>query len=231
MGLDAVEIVMKVEDAFDIRIEDGEAEQALTPGQLIDFIMSKVETTTTDVCLTHRSFNVLRTFLVRRCAFQRSQIRPDTKLQTAFPPERRRERLRQLSTELAIPAPPELVRPEWLKGLVTLAAIAAAAATFTWLVRYTATAIWLAVFAGGATVWFGIAATQRLRTEFPKPLATVAELSRWVMTHKSDLAVAKSSRWTRDQVAARVREIVVAQLGCESTYQEDANFIKDLGLG
>jgi hypothetical protein len=51
------------------------------------------------------------------------------------------------------------------------------------------------------------------------------------MTHKSDLANERSSRWTRHQIAARVREIVIKQLRCESSYREDAHFIKELGLG
>jgi hypothetical protein len=50
------------------------------------------------------------------------------------------------------------------------------------------------------------------------------------MAHKSNLATPVAGRWTREQVAARVREIVIGQLGCESRYREDASFINDLGL-
>jgi acyl carrier protein len=44
MGLDAVEIVMAVEDAFGIQIEDSEAEKILTPAQLVELVMGKVST-------------------------------------------------------------------------------------------------------------------------------------------------------------------------------------------
>src|SRR5947208_17042067 len=118
MGLDAVEIVMAVEKDFDIQIEDSEAEQILTPGQLIDLVMSKVATTTTDICLTHRSFNLLRQFFVRRYAFPRNQLKPDTSLQTILPRTQRLAQLQELSTELAIGSFPQLIRRGWLIALL-----------------------------------------------------------------------------------------------------------------
>ena len=42
MGMDGVEIVMAVEDAFDIRIEDSEAEKITTPAHLIEIVQAKV---------------------------------------------------------------------------------------------------------------------------------------------------------------------------------------------
>ena len=41
MGLDAVEIVIEVEAAFDIQIEDAEAKKILTQRDLIDLITIK----------------------------------------------------------------------------------------------------------------------------------------------------------------------------------------------
>jgi acyl carrier protein len=49
------------------------------------------------------------------------------------------------------------------------------------------------------------------------------------MAHKPDLAGLVRGRWTREQVAARVREIVIEQLDCASSYREDASFVQDLG--
>jgi hypothetical protein len=77
----------------------------------------------------------------------------------------------------------------------------------------------------------GVKLTRPLCTEFPKALQTIGELARWVMTHKGDLANASPSGWTRDQVSARVREIIVEHLGCKPDFNEDARFIEDLGMG
>jgi acyl carrier protein len=230
MGLDGVEIVMAVEDAFDITIENSEAEKCLTPRQLIELAMSKVATTTTEICLTHRSFNLLRRFLVRRYSLVRKTVRPDTLLSTAFPTEGRFARLQQLSADLAIQPCPQLVRPDGLKlgiSAVALAAGAAAAVPFT----HSPIPIWIpALLAAIGTAVLGAFATKTFCTEFPEELATVGHLARWIMTHKPDLATAETPGWTREQVAARVREIVIQTLGCKCTYREDARFIQDLGL-
>jgi hypothetical protein len=50
------------------------------------------------------------------------------------------------------------------------------------------------------------------------------------MAHKTDLATPLAGRWTREQVAARVREIMIATLGHKTRYRESASFVKDLGL-
>lgn len=57
MGLDGVEIVMKVEDAFGIGIADSEAEKIVTPAQLIALVLSKVDRTPQPACLTQRAFH------------------------------------------------------------------------------------------------------------------------------------------------------------------------------
>jgi len=230
MGLDAVEIVMAVEDVFDIQIEDAEAEKVLTPAQLIDLVMGKVATATTDVCLTHRSFNLLRGFFVRRCAFERKQVRPEMELSTAFPPTERKARLQLLSTELSIESLPQLVRPGWLTAMLATITFAAGLTAAVWS-SHLNLPLWVTVpLAIGVTAYAAATVTRHLRTEFPKSLPTVAGLATWIMCHKPDLATAGKPAWTRDQVAARVREIVVGTLGCGSKYREGARFIQDLGM-
>ena len=229
MGLDGVEIVMAVEDAFDIRIEDSEAEKLLTPGQLIDLTMSKVRVVSPGVCLTHRSFNLLRRFLLGQCALARNDIAPRAELKELFPRNQRPTVIAQFGTALAIPVP-GLVRSGWLKtalfAVASLSGLAAALACVNSIIP-----AWLpGLFAIALTGYAGAIATRRLRTEFPKGICTVRDLSRWIMTHKKDLAVPETTAWTREQVATRVREIVVDTLGCEATYREDAFFVKDLGL-
>ena len=51
MGLDAVEILMEVEEAFDIRIEDSEAEAIATPADLIHLVVGKVAKANPAGCL------------------------------------------------------------------------------------------------------------------------------------------------------------------------------------
>jgi hypothetical protein len=140
------------------------------------------------------------------------------------------QRLHHLSADLAIDRLPELVRPEWSKALLCALTIFAGLAIAIVLTRSNSSP-WLPAFSAMiATGYIGAMATRKNRTEFPNDLGTVADLARWVMIHKAGLATQQTTGWTRDQVAPRVREIVVNILGCESIYREDARFVEDLGL-
>jgi acyl carrier protein len=233
MGMDGVEIVMAVEEAFDIRIEDSEAETLLTPGQLIDHVMSKLAITTTDVCLSQRAFYLLRKFFVSRRGFKRSEVRPDTPLYPVFPLPNRRALLGKLLDELGIKSFPKLVRTSTGQALMMTSVIvftigipitAAAAGASTGLLVPLGL---LGLLLGG---YVGNKAAMPFVVAFPKGLSTAGELSGWIMMHKPGLADSVTTAWTRDQVAASVRKIVVDILGCEKIYREDARFVKDLGL-
>lgn len=89
MGLDGVELVMAVEEEFDISIDDAAAGKLLTPRLLTDYVLSKVTTTTTDVCLTQRAFNLLRKSLIRHGGWKRSEIKPKKRLSVLLPKNQR----------------------------------------------------------------------------------------------------------------------------------------------
>ena len=74
MGLDSVEIIMEIEEAFDIRIPDDEATKIRTVGELYDFVIQETRDrmprpaddvpARTDLCLTAATFYLVR----RNCA-------------------------------------------------------------------------------------------------------------------------------------------------------------------
>jgi acyl carrier protein len=54
--------------------------------------------------------------------------------------------------------------------------------------------------------------------------------------HLIELVMAKvvqsqPGQWSRQQVAEKIHEIVIEVLACEKQYREDAEFVKDLGMG
>jgi acyl carrier protein len=231
MGLDAVEMVMEVEDAFDIRLEDHEVEKVRTPGHLIDLVMAKVAVVNSSVCLTQRAFNRVRAGLLRYSGLSRQQIFPAAKLATLISKPRRRELILALASDLGTGPLPVLIRPAGMKnslfGFSVLSGLCAAivAPSPSLVVSFLILAVTAACV--GA---IGVFATHTLRTEFAESVRDVAHLSRWVMAHKADLATPLQTAWTRDQIAARVREIVIECLDCEAHYREDALFVEDLGL-
>jgi acyl carrier protein len=224
MGLDAVEIVMEVEEAFGVSLEDAEVEKIYTPRELIDAVIGKVAHADGSGCLTQRAFHLVRRSLMNLLGLKRAQITPAVRLADLAPKPARSDLLAQLAADLRTGPLPALQRRDRLLrllavvsiGLGVLAGIAlhgsalAASSGVAWCLG-------LAVAACAQTcAWF---ATAPLCLEFPPIIATAG-----------DLASSVPGGWTREQVAARVREIVIEQLGCEKTYREDASFIKDPGL-
>lgn len=232
MGLDAVEMVMAVEEVFEIRIEDHEAEKIFTPRQLIDLVLAKVANVETEACLTHRAFNLLRSFLVSHLGFSRSEITPKTRLVALFPRERRREFLREFKIELGGGSAPGLVAPGWLQILMVGFALAVGFAVATPVALHFGADIAILPFLVAAFVAAvgAMFLSRACATEFPDGITTLGDLSLWIRSHKPDLAAKSQTAWTREQVAARIREIVIDTLGCEKNYREDARFIEDLGL-
>jgi hypothetical protein len=80
MGLDVIEIVMGVEEFFGIEIPNKVAQETRTPGMLVDFVASVIETTPTDVCLSQQVFYRLRRGFTRQIAALASNAGLDTPL-------------------------------------------------------------------------------------------------------------------------------------------------------
>jgi acyl carrier protein len=235
MGLDAIEITMPVEEAFDIRIEDAEVASLATPRDLIEIVLRKVTLVEANACLTQRAFNLLRAALLRQLPLERREVAPAVLLADLVPQKRyRKPLLDQLAAELGTEPLPVLLRPRWLVRLLAAVCIAMGIG-FAVLLSQWAPSVKLRslIIAGSITAlaagYLAQRATHACGTEFPPLAATVGDLARWITAHKPDLAGSAPGRWTREQVAARVREIVIEQLDCASSYREDASFVQDLG--
>ena len=232
MGLEAVEIVMAAEEAFGITIADSEAEKMVTPHNMIEHIMSKVGQPGHTPCLKQRAFHRIRAALMRRLGVKRERIRLETRLRELIPRPGRRTQLTEFQKELGINNNIELIRPAWLTSILSGAVLAVSLVATTCFAGLNLYA-WLAgfvifiVFFG----WLAATLTRGQRYEFQPSVATVEGLSRWVVANSSNLIEMPPGQWSREQVSEKVRTIVTDVLGCEKAYREDAEFVKDLGMG
>jgi hypothetical protein len=152
------------------------------------------------------------------------------------PSSHRKILLECLAAELGTPPMPSLVRRRWLVHLLVVCCTALSIAIAVLIFRHGPWehrgALFLTAFITAVgTGFLARAATHACCVEFPPQAATVGNLSRWIVAHKTDLAPSAHGKLTREQVAARIRDITVEQLGCAETYREDASFVQDLGLG
>ena len=124
MGLDTVELVMEVEDAFSIKIPDDEASYMLTVGDLFDYIVANTNVVKDrSVCLSAIAF-----YSLRRAANSlgaENRLRPKDSTSEILPISKRREYWTQLQNRSELKLPP-LRRPEWLVATGTVGTIACA---------------------------------------------------------------------------------------------------------
>ena len=80
MGLDSVEILVRVEEYFGISIPDREAEKILTVQDFADCVFAKVTFNPTEKCKSQMLFYKLKTYFTDNQGLSKEQIRPDSKI-------------------------------------------------------------------------------------------------------------------------------------------------------
>lgn len=202
MGLDAVEIVLSVEEEFGIALDDAQTATLTTPRKLADHVCVLLGEQLQDDprCVTQRAFHRLRAVLVRHFGARRADVRLDTRITDLLHGDIRRQ-WRQLARELDARYLPGLhCRKRWSRLLIValplLAGIAALALGAPW---WLALVLYLAVLICGALI------TLRLADIVPASVATVDALLPYVGLGKAETPSA-------DYVLQRVRVIIAAQL-------------------
>jgi acyl carrier protein len=221
MGLDAVELVMAVEEEFKVDLPAEEAVQCETVGKLVDLVHSKVRQSAADPCLSQRGFYVVRKTLMGVLGLERSRITPESVLENLIPRDDRvtvwRKVFQSLQGDSAVA--PTLICPRWMKWMTSLVipgTVCVLITALTWLPFIAAFLI--AVVAGLLT---GLT-TIPFRIEFPASCSRVKDLVRYVGSLDPRV-------WSKETVFVKLREIIVEQLGVkESQVTLEAHFVNDL---
>ena len=218
MGLDSVELVLAVEEEFDMTLSDAEASRCRTPGDLIAIITDRMLPTGRPTCRSQVAFHHLRRSLGSVLGVPRNAVKLDAHIDRWLPAHARRQTWNQLRTEVGSRRWPELERPAWLQATLWTLALAAGGAGLTW--QGPITALGLAAVAGIVATQL----TQPWADYLPAGHETVRSLVSYV-------PAPAGSNWTRTDIASRIREIVIEQLDLSPAEdREDADFIRDLGM-
>lgn len=229
MGLDAVEIVMDVEDHFGISILNNEAERVRTVGDLVALIQSRIEAARIATCPMLASFLRLRSAVREIMNDDALRIRTRTRVVDVLNRPQRRELWTRLDDILGT-APPGLRRPPPLRKLlallvssaIVLAFVAAAAIDFAILPLTLALAAIVTLVLHVITVPF--------RVYPPDTLATFGALSRRITG--VTVATKQLHLGSVDAILDELRPIVVDALGVDgSEVALNARFVEDLGVG
>lgn len=221
MELDAVELVIVIEDEFQIVLSDEEAFKCETPNLLTDLVYSKLIKSDSGVCPSMHGFYIVRKILREQLDHSREQIKPETKLTDLIDKKDRalhwNRLLSTISNGETIHAP--LQKPRWIKISIPISSLIVLALfhsiTESIIFSFLA-AIFNSMILNTATLWF--------KTEFPKNFQTVKDLIHIVSTLDTKV-------WQREQVYNRVKMLVIEQLGVkDENVLPDSHFIRDLGM-
>jgi hypothetical protein len=229
MGLDGVEIVMKVEEAFGIEIKNEEAEKIRTPRQLIELVATKVAVAAgTSHCATRRVFHRLRSTMMASLSLPRSVIRPEASLKKLIPRRQRRRLWRELKQRTGLTEWPELT-PGF--ALVVLTGFGGLLAAFTTVSAWMSVYRWPAIACFWVFFWLvGLWLTKPLHCTVPSQCQTVGSMAEHLALYHHRAFAGEPPVWTQADVARTVRGIVGDQLGLKEDFSDDADFVHDLGM-
>ncbi len=225
MGMEHIEIIMRVEEEFGIEVADREAEAVRTPRDLCALIERKVALLAAEQssgCPSSRAFYRVRRELTA-LGIERADVKPGATVEALLPLANRRALWKQLDERLEVGLRPLHRSPFWT--YVALSPLAAL--PFVW--HFAGEAPMVAMcFCLPLVWWVGFRATQPLAVRVPTKHETVAHLSRRLA---STLPVVGDESPTRE-LWPQLQGILSDELGVPlEKVTPDADFVRDLGVG
>lgn len=121
MGLDSVEILVNVENAFGITISNYEAEKISTVGDIHNVVWRNVQGRQSMRCRSQQLFYRLRYILINKFNATHEGIFPEASLDKVFPKNNRRLKYHRLQKELNLKLPELVLSPIWTRALTVTA--------------------------------------------------------------------------------------------------------------
>lgn len=232
MGLDTVELLMNVENAFDIKIDNRDAEHIQTVGELHDYVVARIRMAKAGTCLTASTFYKIKTGL-NNCGIT-ERFGPSTKLADIFPTKNRQKFWSKLQDSIELRFP-DLVRPGWVVNLAITITLALSSGFAFLLMGDSIPEIWFPLI--GISCFFGIGLflakiSEPMATEFGPSFDSFRGLSERALALNAGKINNERGPLGNNDVWVILREIIIDTLGVDyEKITRDANFVKDLGCG
>ena len=229
MGLDIVELVLAIEDGFQIHIADEEASTISTVGELHDLIIAKLKGQEAKLCLTSAAFYRTRRGIVEALGVDRRAIKPSTPLASLLPQNDRRAHWISIQNAM------EFEVPELRHSSATQ-------------IAFVSSGVLLALISGfyfhlglGWLMWLFIAglvfgglllkASPALATEFPNHDQTVGDLARDVLAANHAQLAEQVGGWTKHDTWETLCRLIANQTGVRrEAIRPEAGIVGDLGI-
>lgn len=229
MGLDAVELVMDVEDHFGITIQVTEAESVRTVNDLVELIKKRISAAQEAYCPTLPAFLKLRNVLRESIGDSTFRIRPSQLIAKQLTATQRRVFWKQLSKLLGTP-PRDLRRPQFLRRILGTILISLLAVALMSAVAIDMKILPLTLAIAGVCLLILHIATLPFQTFPPDNGMTFADVTAKLVGVTS--ATKQLQLRTADSILAELRPLIVDALGVEADeVVPSARFVEDLGVG
>ncbi len=129
---DASDLLVKIENSFDIKFGDTELMHIKTLGELYDHIISKIQLDNSDDCTTQQAFYKLRDAITVLFSIDNKAITTNFPLANFLPRQKRKEKIKDLEDYLGVYL--KILRPpHWVTNtLLTLLLVSIVGLFFKW---------------------------------------------------------------------------------------------------
>lgn len=232
MGLDAVELIIEIEEAFSLEIPDGELSHILTVGDLYDYLKANFSPPSTSAtCLSAITFYSLRR--AAQSVGVTERVRPRDATTKLLPPTDRRNFWRQFQSVSGLRLP-RLQRPRWLTAAATTAVLSTAVVASILLYRQSGSQV-IALSVGAISLLglglFAVFVTLPSAIHPARNFQTVRGLVETTLGLNFQTLNERYSHQPTD-IWVALRAIIAEQLGISpDKITPDSSFVNDLGLG
>jgi len=232
MGLDTVELVMEIENAFSVSIPDDEAGQMQTAGDVFQYLLANVDVdvSSKSSCLSAATFYALRSAARELGATDR--LRPGDSTEILFPESNRRifwAKLQEASG-LRLPA---LCRPEWMvsTGLLTAFAFAALCGVYVFRLTDSVAAMCVVATLAGLAIFAVLEKLSRLHAVHPSwKIPRLRELAQIALSLNYANISKRCDATSEKDVWLALKGLIGYQLGVPTeAITPDSHFVHDLG--
>jgi acyl carrier protein len=235
MGLDGVELLMEIEDAFKISISDEEVSEAITVGKLYQCVLDKIKVSTEERCSSQKSFYLLRAALRENLGIEAKSVTPRTTTEKLFPkPDRRK-----LWSKISINVPykfPELIYPYWIDVLFAIGGMISGYFCSYFVYQYfkqnnnmfmcfISCFLFIPVFI--LVYLFMKKIFLPIKLTIPDTCETLGGMVKHILYHNVDYF----GTMNEQEVWSKLTFIISEQMGIDQEdIKPESNFVKDLGL-
>jgi len=211
---DLGDVLGKIEKSFDFKFEGAELKDVKTFGELCDIITNKIQgNNIDDDCTTQQAFYKLRNAIAQILFVDKYSITPNTDLRLLFPKHHRRQKIKDLDSNIGFET--DILRPKhWIPSTLVLIILASFVGLFIfWKVALPCLVLSVA----------GIKLAYKIGSEFD--LQNVGQVAEKNTREHYLKARRNSSTVNRNEVIQKIKELFRKDLDDELVLERESTFI------